>query len=191
MVPVRSKPRTGTLVYLMGPSGSGKDSLIDQALAANLPNVVLAPRLVTRQNPSKSNDLYLPEDRFLALKKNGELALHWTSHGYHYAIDNSLNAMLGQGLIVLVNGSRDYFKTAKELFPSLLPILITADPQILKARLENRAREDPDSISKRLLRTNDSFDLPLADTLVIDNSSSLELASNRFISHLKKLMEDG
>jgi ribose 1,5-bisphosphokinase len=175
----------------MGPSGSGKDSLIDQALEAKLPGVVLAPRLVTRQNLSKSKDLYLTEKEFLTLKREGKLALNWTSHGYHYGLDNSLKSLLDQGLMVMVNGSRDYFKTAKKLFPALIPILVTADPQTLKARLEKRAREDPESISKRLLRTNEIFNLPLDETLVIDNSTSLEMASEGFVGILKKLLEKG
>jgi ribose 1,5-bisphosphokinase len=169
----------------MGPSGAGKDSLIDKALEANLPGLWIAPRLITRRNPEKTTDIYLEREGFAELEARGRLALSWASHGHLYGILDSLETALDKGLTVIVNGSRDYLSHARLRYPNLVPVLVTAHPNVLKARLEKRAREDPESIAERLSRTNDSFALPLAETITIDNSESLETASEAFITLLK------
>jgi ribose 1,5-bisphosphokinase len=170
----------------MGPSGAGKDTLIKKAIEARLDRIIVAPRLVTRKIGNKSEDLYLPPEEFCELKRQDRLALHWASHGFFYGIDNSVNSLLNQGLVVLVNGSRGYYHNARQIYPSLKPILITANLLVLKSRLEARAREDQSSIMERLLRTDNRFDLPLTDIPVIDNSGSLTESSDAFIELLKR-----
>jgi ribose 1,5-bisphosphokinase len=171
----------------MGPSGAGKDSLIEKAKEASLAPLMIAPRLVTRKNKLKSNDIYLSEKKFKEMEQKGLLALHWSSHGLLYGIDQSLNYYLAQGLVVIVNGSREYLEKARELYPSLYSVLVTAEARILKSRLEIRAREEPEAIMERLLRTNESFNLCKENLLIIDNSGELQTAADIFIAHLKTL----
>ncbi|MDR1676810.1 MAG: phosphonate metabolism protein/1,5-bisphosphokinase (PRPP-forming) PhnN [Deltaproteobacteria bacterium] len=187
-IKVRPKNYSGTLIYLMGPSGAGKDSLIERAKEAKLKDLVVATRLVTRETNIKTDDLYLSEEAFQNLLSKGRLALHWASHGFLYGIDKSIDTFLNQGQTVIINGSRNYLPTARQLYPHLKPILITAHIDILKARLLNRDREDQTAIMERLLRTNESFDLPMDEIKIIDNSGPLDKSSVQFINLLKELI---
>lgn len=182
------RPRPGALIYVMGPSGAGKDSLIAKAMEANLPNLTLAPRLVTRNGHNLSPDVYVPTETFTDLERRGRLALSWASHGFLYGIDKSIETLLHQGLSAIVNGSRGYLPEARERFPDLRPVLVTADPETLKARLEKRARENGASIAERLSRTDDTFNLPHGLYAVIDNSGSLQAASEAFIALIRDIL---
>jgi ribose 1,5-bisphosphokinase len=175
----------------MGPSGAGKDTLMAEAKRLLPDGLVLATRLVTRPADGLSPDRFVSEERLRGLIRDGRLALHWRCHGLGYGIERTIDEDLREGQVVLVNGSRDYLRRALALYPGLRPVLVTAEPSVLKARLEKRAREDRDSILGRLLRTDGSFDLDTGGLLVIDNSRSLQGATERFLGHLKGLLAAG
>jgi hypothetical protein len=101
--------RTGRLVLVVGPSGVGKDSVLDGARAAlkGNPDVVFPRRVVTRA-PGLGGEDYIPasEADFAAMAANGDFALHWPAHGLHYGIPNSIEADLAAGRQVVVNVSQ-------------------------------------------------------------------------------------
>jgi ribose 1,5-bisphosphokinase len=169
----------------MGPSGAGKDSLIEAALATKLPSLIAIPRLVTRASSPESHDSQVTPEYFLELERRNRLSLSWASHGYLYGLEKTLEDELAKGQVVIVNGSRQYLPEAKRRFPALKAVLITAEEKILKARLEKRARENASSIEERLSRTNESLIEPDADLVVIDNSKTLQNALEPFLELLK------
>jgi ribose 1,5-bisphosphokinase len=173
------------LVYVMGPSGAGKDTLMAEARRRLPDRLVLAERLVTRPVVAGSLDRHVTEERMARLARCGRLALHWSCHGFGYGIEKAVDDSLRRGMAVLVNGSRGYFRRALAVYPALVPILITAEPGILRARLEGRAREGPGSISERLLRIDEGFDLAHEGLLTIDNSCGLEGAVELFLGHIR------
>lgn len=171
-------PRTalsGALIYLMGPSGVGKDSLIDAARAKLLEhNVAIVRRVITRSAEAKGEDAVgVSVERFEQLCAMGEFALHWRANGLAYGIPKEIDSWLQQGRTVLVNGSRAYLAEARERYPDLLAILLTVDPQVLRQRLLARGRESLEDIEQRLAR---SQQLQLADQIVcvLDNSGQLD-----------------
>ncbi|MBM5460670.1 phosphonate metabolism protein/1,5-bisphosphokinase (PRPP-forming) PhnN [Pseudomonas sp. P66] len=171
-------PRTalsGALIYLMGPSGVGKDSLIDAARAKLLEhNVAIVRRVITRSAEAKGEDAVgVSVERFEQLCAMGEFALHWRANGLAYGIPKEIDSWLQQGRTVLVNGSRAYLAEARERYPDLLAILLTVDPQVLRQRLLARGRESLEDIEQRLAR---SQQLQLADqtVCVLDNSGQLD-----------------
>ncbi|MEF9898580.1 MAG: phosphonate metabolism protein/1,5-bisphosphokinase (PRPP-forming) PhnN [Pseudomonas sp.] len=171
-------PRTalsGALIYLMGPSGVGKDSLIDAARAKLLEhNVAIVRRVITRSAEAKGEDAVgVSVERFEQLCAVGEFALHWRANGLAYGIPKEIDSWLQQGRTVLVNGSRAYLAEARKRYPDLLAILLTVDPQVLRQRLLARGRESLEDIEQRLAR---SQQLQLADqtVCVLDNSGQLD-----------------
>ncbi|MBM3108557.1 phosphonate metabolism protein/1,5-bisphosphokinase (PRPP-forming) PhnN [Pseudomonas sp. V1] len=171
-------PRTalsGALIYLMGPSGVGKDSLIDAARAKLLEhNVAIVRRVITRSAEAKGEDAVgVSVERFEQLCAMGEFALHWRANGLAYGIPKEIDSWLQQGRTVLVNGSRAYLAEARKCYPDLLAILLTVDPQVLRQRLLARGRESLEDIEQRLAR---SQQLQLADqtVCVLDNSGQLD-----------------
>jgi ribose 1,5-bisphosphokinase len=173
----------------MGPSGAGKDSVMGEAAALMPGRLVLAERLVTRPPSALSADRFVTEEHLDRLAREGRLALGWRAHGYGYAIERTVEDDIRRGLAVMVNGSRGYLPQALALCPSIVPVLVTADPGMLRERLEKRAREGAVSIGERLLRTDASFGLDRYGLAAIDNSGYLETAVESFLTLIRDLLE--
>ncbi|MDD2060816.1 phosphonate metabolism protein/1,5-bisphosphokinase (PRPP-forming) PhnN [Pseudomonas sp. GD03860] len=176
----------GRLIYLMGPSGAGKDSLIDAARATLLANQVqIAQRVITRSAEAKGEKaLGVCAERFEQLCAEGAFALHWRANGLAYGIPVEIDTWLAKGHAVLVNGSRAHLANARERYPDLLAILLTVDRRVLRQRLLARGRESVEDIERRLAR---SQQLSLHDSTVhlLDNSTALEAAVKRLIALLR------
>lgn len=180
------------LAYLMGPSGSGKDSVLDYARerlssesVSSEPGVVFAHRYITRPgNQVGENHIALTEAEFAARLHEGLFALHWSSHGYHYGIGIEINQWLGKGLTVVVNGSRAYYPEALAAYPDMLPVTLSVNPATLARRLRQRGRESEIQIQHRLHRlagSNRSIPGP-----VINNDGTLEEAGEAFLGLLRE-----
>ena len=168
----------GRLIYLMGPSGSGKDSLLNAAreqLAAR--DCVIVRRVITRSAEALGEEaIGVSPEAFAQQEAAGAFALSWRANGLAYGIPRQIDDWLAAGQDVLVNGSRAYLAQARQRYPELIGILLTVDPGVLRQRLLARGRETPQQIEQRLAR-NALFDTAAAERdglHVLDNSSSLE-----------------
>jgi ribose 1,5-bisphosphokinase len=145
---------TGRLVYVIGPSGSGKDSLMQYARRHCPGNeAAFAHRYITRPaDAGGENHVFLQPDEYQARLERGLFALHWDSHGFRYGLGVEINAWIEAGLNVVVNGSRAYLPEASQLYPDIRPVLISVDSDILRQRLILRGRESGEEIERRLDR---------------------------------------
>lgn len=171
----------GKLIYLMGPSGSGKDSLL-QATAERLRGngCRIARRVITRPAASVGEDARgVSVEDFRQLEQAGAFALHWHANGLSYGIPKEIDDWLAQGNGVLVNGSREYLSVARKRYPDLLAVLLTVQPAILRQRLVARGRESVAEIDARLAR-NASFS-EAGDCVTLDNSGALEDAAMQLL----------
>ncbi|MEX6503110.1 phosphonate metabolism protein/1,5-bisphosphokinase (PRPP-forming) PhnN [Pseudomonas zhanjiangensis] len=145
---------SGSLIYLMGPSGSGKDSLLDAArepLAAR--GCRIARRVITRSAEAVGEDaLALSPAQFEAEERAGAFAMSWRANGLAYGIPGQIDAWLAAGEHVLVNGSRGYLAQARQRYPTLLPVLLTVELAVLRQRLLARGRETLAEVEARLAR---------------------------------------
>lgn len=167
------------LFYLMGPSGSGKDSLL-RALREHLggdDRVVVAHRYITRPADANEASVALTTEEFHRRVALGCMAMHWHSHGLHYGVGVEVEQWLERGLKVIVNGSREYLPQAVARYPKLCALHVRVSPDALAARLRQRGRESEEAIARRLARGTASFDVPTDCRLVeIDNSGALRSA---------------
>ncbi|GIZ12204.1 phosphonate metabolism protein/1,5-bisphosphokinase (PRPP-forming) PhnN [Pseudomonas sp. NCCP-436] len=144
----------GRLIYLMGPSGAGKDSLL-QAARESLQafGCRLARRVITRSAESQGEDaLGVTVNEFERLERAGAFALSWRANGLAYGIPREVDDWLAAGHDVLVNGSRAHLTAARQRYPNLLAILLRVDEGVLRQRLLARGRETPEQIEQRLVR---------------------------------------
>ena len=163
----------GKLFYLVGPSGAGKDSLMQYA-RTRLSNsaVEFAHRYITRPVEAGGEYHYaLSPDEFQVRSQRGVFAMQWKSHGQHYGIGTEIDRWLEQGKDVVVNGSREYLEEARVLYPELTVIWVKAATVTLRKRLAERGREDDAAIEQRLARATQF--LPSPDAIVIENNASL------------------
>jgi ribose 1,5-bisphosphokinase len=172
------------LIYVMGASGSGKDSLLCYAREhlAGYPWILFAHRYITRRaDASGENHISLFPEEFAARTAAGLFALHWQSHGRHYGIGCEIDQWLARGMTVIVNGSRAHLPQAVSRYRNkLLPLLIEVSAKVLRERLLRRGRETPEQIARRLERHRE-----LADTckgcLRINNNGQLQEAGEQLI----------
>lgn len=86
------------LIYLMGPSGAGKDSLLERLRAATGAGPLVAHRYITRPaNAGCENHIALSEQEFLRRRAKGLFALDWQAHEQHYAFGIEVDLWLLQG----------------------------------------------------------------------------------------------
>lgn len=168
------------LIAIVGPSGAGKDSLIAGALAAR-PDLRLVRRVITRPESAGGEDFEgVTEQTFALRKAAGEFALNWEAHGLCYGIPKA--ALEGSGTR-LFNGSRGALALAKQRFPDLRVVLVTAPDAVLAARLAVRGRETEADILARLNRA--AFALPEGiEVGVVVNDGTLETGIARFLAVL-------
>ena len=171
------------LFYVVGASGVGKDSLMDYArthINGSRP-LLFAHRYITR--PAKQgneNHVYISPEEFSLRKDKGLFALDWTSHGLSYGIGREIDTWMDKGLDVVVNGSRQYLPVAAERYPNLVTVVIEADPEIIRQRLENRGRESTMEIQQRIQRQPAMT--AAAGYIGIRNDGPLEEAGNALIA---------
>ena len=176
----------GKLFYVIGPSGSGKDSLIryGRERLAGDPGVVFAHRYITRPvELHGENHVALTETEFDARLATGLFAMHWGSHGLRYGIGREINFWLAKGCNVVMNGSREYLPEARRLYQDLIAVLVTVSPEILAARLRARERETEEQIAERLSRAQ-QFIHPGGYVETIRNDGELCEAGERFVQLL-------
>lgn len=162
----------GRLVYLMGASGVGKDSLLG-AVRQQHSEWLVAHRYITRPSGTGENCVGLSEEEFAWRRRLGLFCLDWHAHGLDYGLGIEISAWLERDQLVIVNGSRRALALARERFPDqLLPVLMTAHPSVLRERLIQRGRETPEEIEARLER-HQQLEAALDDVPRIDNSREL------------------
>jgi ribose 1,5-bisphosphokinase len=147
--------RSGRLIYLIGPSGAGKDTVL-RWLARHQPQPAqlrIARRTITRaaDDPAETHEAVTPEE-FVALLRAGAFALHWEANGLRYAIRREELLPLADGLSVVVNGSRAQLQQTRRLYPDLFAVHLSTPPELLRQRLLARGRETSDMIDTRLTR---------------------------------------
>jgi ribose 1,5-bisphosphokinase len=172
----------GRLIYVMGPSGAGKDSLLGFARKRVVGEPILfAHRYITRASGNGEDHVELTLEEFEVRSAHGLFALEWSSHGLRYGIGIELDAWLEQGCTVVINGSRQHLQQTLERYPSVDVVHIDAAPHVLEARLGARARESAQQVAARLARRA-PFSLPDGVRMTtIDNSGALEDAGCAFV----------
>ncbi|MEM7269379.1 MAG: phosphonate metabolism protein/1,5-bisphosphokinase (PRPP-forming) PhnN [Pseudomonadota bacterium] len=172
------------LIAVVAPSGAGKDTLLDGALAAR-PALTVVRRVITRPE-SAGGEGYegVSECEFDRRLAAGAFRLWWPAHGLRYGVPMSVEDDLTAGRVVLFNGSRDALPAIHEAFPGVGVILITAPEPMLRARLMARGRESAEEIEERLVRAA----RPAPEgALVVANDGSIEEGVVRFLAAIDRL----
>lgn len=178
----------GTIIAVVGPSGAGKDSVIDHARAcfSGDDRFRFVRRYITRPKDGVNEDhLAVDHATFSELAGAGHLALHWHAHGLFYGIPAHTLKDIEAGRIVIANGSRAALPAFRDIYADRLKIVhVTAPKPILAERLAARGRETAESVLQRLERSGDADDLANAD-LVIVNDRTLAEAGGQFVAYLR------
>ncbi|WP_225086787.1 ribose 1,5-bisphosphokinase [Pectobacterium colocasium] len=174
------------LIYLIGPSGSGKDSLLRAIRQLALPHLLVAHRYITRPVEIQGeNHIALTQEEFENRLRLGLFALNWQAHQCHYGIGIEIDDWLQRGNDVIVNGSRAYLSQARERYGNtLFPICLTVSTSTLRERLCARGRESEQQIATRLQRAEEEQSRLQSDCVLLNNDGDLQRTLSVFQSML-------
>ncbi len=177
---------TGKWIFVCGPSGVGKDSVMAWAVKAlaDQPRIVFARRLITRDAQLASDHDAIGEQDFLLLQQSGGLCWFWQAHSFHYGIPQHYASHVNAGGIVVINGSRSHVD-GLPASPDVKRVKITASPEKIAARLAERGRDTQQEVMQRLAR-NASLDEtdPVKADLDINNDGELAEAGAILAAYL-------
>ena len=158
----------GRLVLVVGPSGAGKDTLLNLARRACAGNtsIVFPRRLVTREASAFEDNLQVDDEAFERLLAEGALAVHWGAHGHRYALPRSVEDEVRAGHTVVANVSRTVVDPLRQSYADVVVVAISAPPEVLAERVALRRRGSDGAIELRLARSVDDDRVPPDVTIV-------------------------
>ncbi len=154
------KSATGTVFVIVGPSGSGKDTIINwlREHLTDRANMLFVRRIVTRPADSDHEDHDTMElESFLKAKAAGAFAVTWQAHDLHYAIPGSVKHHVNKGGLAILNGARRALHHLEAVFPNVQIIHLDVEPYILAGRLASRGRSSDTDLSARLAQQKLDF----------------------------------
>ena len=178
---------------MVGPSGAGKDTLID-AFRDELdeqagPRFEFVRREITRaQDAGGEVHDAVSLETFAERRRLGAYLLAWEAHGLGYAVPRRYERILASGTHVIANVSRSVISSARSLMQPCGVILVTAGEATLAERLRNRGRNSDGDLQDRLARAR-AFTVSGSDVECVSNDGSLREGLDAFRRAVARLTE--
>ncbi|MGF7158532.1 ribose 1,5-bisphosphokinase [Rhodoligotrophos appendicifer] len=177
---------SGIFIAVVGPSGVGKDTLLDHArLQLIEDDRFVFPRRVVTRHPQAGGEIFdsLSRIEFDAWDQAGSFSLSWRAHGLGYGLRRNVLGAVEDGRCVVANVSRSVLPDLPGIFGEVRIVHVTAPPAVLASRLAARGREVGPEMDSRIAR----FETTLPTTspvMTIDNSGPIEIAQAAFLDAL-------
>jgi len=173
------------LIVISGPSGVGKDTIIEQMRVA-MPELHYSVTATTRpRRPGEIDGVhyhfYSPEDFTRMVEAEGFLE-HATVYGNLYGVPKSeVRRAIERGQDVVVKVDPQGAMTIRRLAPeALLIFLLPPDMEELARRLRSRKTDDPDALARRIsIASREIATIEFFDYFVFNESERIEKAVER------------
>jgi guanylate kinase len=168
------------LVVISGPSGVGKDSVVQQMKERGYPFhfVVTATDREPRQGEVHGHDYYFYSTaEFERMIAEGELLEHAWVYGQHKGIPKAhVREALASGQDVLMRLDVQGAETVKELIPAAITVFLLCESEKeLVARLRERRTESAQALQERLKTAHQEMvRIPDFDYVVVNRHSALD-----------------
>lgn len=183
---VAGEVRRGCLIMVVGPSGAGKDSILDGARKqlADDDRFLFVRREITRPAMAGGED-HIPVswEAFRQRAVDGTYELAWEAHGFGYGVPANTLSSLSLGKSVIVNVSRGILGSARSRFSPVCIVNITVPSSVLAERLRARGRESAEEILRRLERA-DAYRIDGDDVVALVNDGPLSRSVTSFVQLL-------
>jgi guanylate kinase len=147
--------KSGLLIILSGPSGSGKDTILCE-LAKRESDIKISISMTTRKPRDWEVDgknYYFVEEKYFKRKLESEQILEFAQYGTNYygTPKAPVDLWLSDGKIVILKIEVQGAEKIRSLYPEAVSIfLMPPSLKVLEDRLRKRETEDEDEINRRL-----------------------------------------
>lgn len=185
-----NKKNSKRLIAFVGPSGSGKDTLMvqlrDVLISSNI-NAHIVQRLITRERDNTEKFSSVSSQEFDEFVRKKEFCLHWEIYGNKYGIPHTeIDPYLETGYLVFVNLSRSQLHNYKRIFPYGKIVVIDISNKLAEERIRFRKRDTGKNLEARIQRLSEVIDMPLSD-LFIKNEGKLNVCLALLLDSIKFL----
>jgi guanylate kinase len=184
---------TGTLYIVSAASGTGKTSLVEQLLRAEQ-GIVTSISYTTRPKRPREQDSvhynFVDEVTFHAMLENGAFLEHARVFDHYYATSEQwvLERLRAGTDVILEIDWQGAQQVRAKIAESIEIFILPPSPSALRARLQQRAQDNPQTIERRMadavsemshfadfdyLVINDDFDTALAELRLIVQAARL------------------
>ncbi len=177
------------IILIVGPSGSGKDTLLRHARKTfeSQNRFIFSKRYITRPPDTNEDNYYVDQYAFEQLCRGGFFLATWEAHNNLYGIPHHIFTTNKAPSAIVCSISRTAISDFEKVYSDTITINVTVNDEILRERLITRGREDTLSINKRIQRAK----LPIQSKKLIafDNSAALSESKRGFTSLLYNLSQ--
>lgn len=176
------------LIVISGQSGVGKDSLIQRMKKRGYPLhfVITATDRAPRPGEVHGRDyFFLTTDKFLRMKRDGELLEHAVVYGQHKGVPKQqVREAMASGKDVIMRVDVQGATTVRRLAPqAVLVFLIASSEQELEQRLRARGHDSPEQLEKRLATAREEIErLHEFDYVIVNRDRELDQAVDDVIA---------
>ena len=175
-------PPNPLLIVISGPSGVGKDSVLEEMKSRGLPFhfVITATTRSPRPEETDGADyFFLSQDEFARMIDEGELLEYAVVYQDYKGIPKSqVRKALASGKNVIMRIDVQGAETVRKLAKDALMIFLTPqNEEELINRLKNRNTEDKESLKLRIATTRQEYNkIDLFDYIVVNKDEQLMVA---------------
>jgi len=179
------------LIVISGPSGAGKDSLLDRLKQMGCPFHFV---VTTTTRPQRVGEVdgrdyhFVTQSEFEAMIEQGDLIEHARVYGDYKGVHKQqVREALASGMDVIMRLDVQGAATIRRLAPeAVLIFLITSTEQELFERLRARHTESPDSLQLRLATARDELmRVGEFDYVVVNQDEALDRAADDVMSIIR------
>ncbi len=185
---VIEQPAEPLLVVISGPSGVGKDTVLDHMKQRGLPFHFVVTATTRPQRPGETEGVdyfFVEEQEFLDMIDKGELIEHALVYNDHKGVPRQqIREAMESGQDVVMRVDVQGAKTIRALAPDALLIFLTAgDEEELARRLRKRRTESEADLQLRLAMAKEELGyLDVFDYTVLNADSQVEKAVDTILA---------
>lgn len=175
-------PAKPLLVVISGPSGVGKDAVLDRMRKTNCPFSYIVTTTTRPKREYERDDIdyhFVSEAKFQEMIKNHELLEYARVYGNFYGVPKArVKQALAEGKDVMVKVDIQGAETIKKVVPQAVLIFL-APPSLkeLGERLSRRSTESPPDLALRTGKAAEEMKtLPLFDYVVVNRKDRIDEA---------------